>query len=55
MPHRTVTDPVCGMEVKAKDVENRSQHQGSTYYFCSSVCKEQFEANPDKYAQKKVA
>lgn len=48
-------DQVCGTEVKPKNVQARSEHQGQTYYFCSPQCKEEFEKNPEKYAGKKVA
>lgn len=52
MPNKSVKDPVCGMEIKAKNVEHRSQHNGKSYYFCSSTCKSQFESNPSQYERK---
>ncbi len=48
----TVKDPVCGMEIKGKDVQNRSQHGDTTYYFCSDMCKDQFDKNPERFAKK---
>ncbi len=44
-------DPVCGMQVDEQTVQ-KSEHQGQTYYFCSSNCKQQFEQNPQRYANK---
>lgn len=45
----TNTDPVCGMQVDEKQAAAQSEHQGRTYYFCSPVCKERFEQNPEQY------
>ncbi|NJE26497.1 YHS domain-containing protein [Thermococcus sp. MV5] len=44
-------DPVCGMEV-SKETEFKVEYEGKIYYFCSSQCKAQFEANPEKYVKK---
>ena len=52
MDKKTIKDPVCGTEVRAKDVVNRSDHRGHTYYFCSAVCKSQFDASPGQFAKK---
>ena len=52
---KTVKDPVCGMNIKPKEVQQRSDYQGSTYYFCSSTCKSQFDSQPDKYARPQAA
>jgi Cu+-exporting ATPase len=43
-------DPVCGMEVDEKTSQDRSTFNGETYYFCSSDCKEEFDAAPEDYA-----
>jgi Cu+-exporting ATPase len=43
-------DPVCGMEVDRNTAAATSQYQGKTVYFCSTECKQKFEANPAKYA-----
>ncbi|MBN2339350.1 MAG: YHS domain-containing protein, partial [Acidobacteria bacterium] len=52
----TVKDPVCGMDVDpASDRVLKTEHQGKTYYFCSAMCKKNFEANPAKYLPKKEA
>jgi Cu(I)/Ag(I) efflux system membrane fusion protein len=46
-------DPICGMEVEAAKNTPQSVFQGTTYYFCSGSCKEEFDKNPAKYAGKK--
>jgi hypothetical protein len=38
---RGVTDPVCGMKVD-KEKALTAQHDGHTFYFCSSDCRERF-------------
>ena len=50
-------DPVCGASVSVKKAlrEGRtSVHQGKTYYFSSSDCKEKFDRDPARYAAKPV-
>ena len=47
----TQRDPVCGMEVEARDAAATSQHQGQTYYFCSTNCKQKFDQNPQQYVK----
>jgi RND family efflux transporter MFP subunit len=48
-----VEDPVCGMQVDpVKAGDKKFTYRGATYYFCSDGCKEVFEKNPEKYAQK---
>jgi P-type Cu+ transporter len=42
-------DPVCGMEVNPATAKFRSQHRGTTYYFCCSHCQQKFAAEPEKY------
>lgn len=42
-------DPVCGMEVDDQSTRDRATHQGLTYFFCSTDCKEEFEAHPEEY------
>ena len=43
-------DPVCGMEVTPASAVGRSEHGGKTYYFCSTACKEKFDAAPQSFA-----
>jgi Cu+-exporting ATPase len=42
-------DPVCGMEVDERTTEDKATYQGTTYYFCSEDCKDEFEASPEDY------
>jgi Cu(I)/Ag(I) efflux system membrane fusion protein len=45
-------DPTCGMEVdpaKAKASGNVLVYRGTTYYFCSSGCKDKFQRDPQRY------
>jgi xanthine dehydrogenase accessory factor len=43
-------DPVCGMQVNISTVKFRSEHHGSTVYFCCAACKQAFDKQPEKYA-----
>ncbi|MDE3056795.1 MAG: YHS domain-containing protein [Bacteroidota bacterium] len=45
-------DPVCGMEIKDISKAEKLEYKGITYYFCTSLCKIQFEEDPEKYAKK---
>jgi len=42
-------DPVCGMMVGTDKAAATTVHRGKTYYFCSTGCKNKFDANPDQY------
>ena len=42
-------DPVCGMEVDERTTKERTTHEGTTYYFCSADCREEFQASPEDY------
>ena len=42
-------DPVCKMEVEPETAAAKTDHDGTTYYFCNPICKEKFVADPDKY------
>ena len=44
-----VKDPVCGMEIDPETAAGKSEHQGTTYYFCADGCKTDFDADPAKY------
>ena len=46
----TERDPVCGMTVSAAAAGHQADVGGRTYYFCCAHCREQFLAEPDKYA-----
>jgi uncharacterized membrane protein YraQ (UPF0718 family)/YHS domain-containing protein len=43
-------DPVCGMPVDILDAPATSCHKGRRYYFCSDACRQNFDADPDRYA-----
>ena len=42
-------DPVCGMKIKKKDAAATSEYGGKTIYFCNEMCKEEFDADPEKF------
>lgn len=42
-------DPVCGMDVDPESAAASSEHDGQTYYFCSTVCQEEFDSDPEKF------
>ncbi len=42
-------DLVCMMEVDTETAEWKSEHNGTTYYFCDSDCKASFDKDPEKY------
>jgi YHS domain-containing protein len=46
---KEVRDPVCGMMVNPANAAATTQHDGETYYFCSTECREAFDQNPEKY------
>ena len=46
----TQRDPVCNMEIDEQSAAGQSQYQGQTYYFCTESCKDEFDQNPEQYA-----
>ncbi len=46
----TARDPVCGMTVAAAAAGPQAEFGGRTYYFCCAHCREQFIAEPHRYA-----
>lgn len=42
-------DPVCGMQVNPTTAKYKTLYKGKMYHFCSHMCKEAFEKNPDFY------
>ncbi|MEN8264671.1 MAG: YHS domain-containing protein, partial [Nitrospirota bacterium] len=44
-----VKDPVCGMEIEEKDSAGESEHEGKTYSFCATSCKENFDKFPLRF------
>ncbi len=47
-----IHDPVCGMEIKDISNAEKLDYKGKPYYFCSNLCKIQFEQDPEKYIKK---
>lgn len=45
-------DPVCGMEV-TEDQGYGKMYQGILYRFCSKSCLDKFDAEPERYLNKK--
>ena len=42
-------DPVCKMEVDENDTIYTSVYKDKKYYFCSQLCKIDFDEKPDDY------
>lgn len=42
-------DMVCGMQIEESDKTEKSEFNGQTYYFCSTVCKSKFDEEPEEY------
>lgn len=42
-----IIDPVCGMTVSAAEAADRFEYGGKTWLFCSTHCRNRFEANPE--------
>ncbi|MFZ4984996.1 MAG: heavy metal translocating P-type ATPase [Blastocatellia bacterium] len=42
-----VVDPVCRMEIDRATAAGSCDHQGQTWYFCSTHCQAKFTANPE--------
>ncbi len=45
----TAKDPVCGMTVDPATTPHRTQHDGTTWHFCSARCRERFIADPRRF------
>lgn len=44
-------DPVCKMAVEESKAAGRFSHEGRTYYFCSTRCMREFEADPAAFVR----
>jgi YHS domain-containing protein len=44
-------DLVCGMKVDATQPPARWVYQNQEYHFCSEVCRQLFQRDPEKYTQ----
>ena len=47
---QTVRDPVCGMDIRPDRAVAASDRGGQRYYFCSDICKQQFDAHPERFS-----
>ena len=45
----SAVDPVCGMTVAPAKAAGQYEHEGRTYFFCSTHCLEKFRVEPKKY------
>ena len=50
----TAIDPVCGMTVAKAEAKATYEHDGKTYYFCATSCKEAFAKDPGTYLKKQA-
>jgi xanthine dehydrogenase accessory factor len=50
----TAIDPLCGMTVAADASSRPVEHDGVTYYFCSTGCRDAFVADPSAYTSKEA-
>jgi Cu+-exporting ATPase len=44
-----VKDPVCGMEIRPEKAVATEEHDGVTFYFCSTGCHNTFVNDPHQY------
>lgn len=49
---QTHLDPICGMTVREDKAAGTFDHEGETYYFCSTHCLDKFQENPEQYLMK---
>src|SRR6185437_3746128 len=49
MEAKRFIDPVCGMQVEPETAAGRSEHEGTTYFFCANSCKQKFDRDPKRY------
>ena len=42
-------DPICGMTVDPSSAAGSLEHEGTTYYFCSTRCLQKFREEPEHY------
>ena len=44
-----VKDVVCGMDIDPETAVGKSDYEGTTYYFCATGCKIDFDGDPQKF------
>src|ERR1039457_1125368 len=49
LDNQQVRDPVCGMQVDPSAPAATLLHEGTTYLFCSTHCRDKFKASPDNF------
>ena len=49
LPEGRARDPVCGMAVDPATAKQKSEHAGTTYYFCCAGCRDKFLADPGRF------
>ncbi|MFO0863267.1 MAG: heavy metal translocating P-type ATPase [Gemmataceae bacterium] len=54
-PAGTHIDPVCGMPVDPATAAGSVEHDGATYWFCSTSCVRKFRTDPDQYLNPREA
>jgi Cu+-exporting ATPase len=42
------------MKVSEATAQHKTEHMGKTFYFCSPLCRKQFEEDPNKYMETKT-
>lgn len=42
-------DPVCGMLIEPRHSAGTRMTRGESVFFCSTLCLEKFDSNPDHY------
>ncbi|MGI8797090.1 MAG: ATP-binding cassette domain-containing protein [Acidimicrobiia bacterium] len=42
-------DPVCGMTINAARAAGQRERDGRVHFFCSDICVERFDADPERY------
>jgi YHS domain-containing protein len=47
----TAVDPVCGKRLKRADAAAAVDDHGTTYFFCSTACRDRFQATPQAFSQ----
>ena len=52
-PYGVVTDPVCGMRIKAAGAD-AVEYGGRTYYFCETACADTFRDDPERWIDKEA-
>jgi YHS domain-containing protein len=52
VPLATDVDPVCGRRLRCADAVSAIDYQGAPIFFCSTACREHFDASPARYVTK---